>query len=282
MGHRVLVAGATGNVGRELVEQLRAAGLPLRALTRHPERAVFPEDVAVVGGDLEAPSTLGPALEGVSAVFLMGPTSSVSRHAVNLCGLAAGAAVRQVVLLGSSIVELEADDPYSREHRQAEQAVMGSGLSWTILRPGAFTSNALMWADSIRGDGMVRSMSGNFPAAPIDPYDVAAVAFEALTSDAHGGRIYSLTGPERLRPADQVEILSRLLDRPLLFEELSTEDALAVLCQTQDAHTAASLLGSLRRPDVPWALAVPTVERLTGRPPRTFSDWASRNTAAFA
>lgn len=197
---------------------------------------MFPHDVAVVGGDLEAPCALGSALEGVSAVFHMGPTSSVSRHAVNLCGLALGSAVRQVVLLSSSIVELEADDPYSREHRQAEQAVMRSGLSWTILRPGAFSSNALMWADSIREDGLVRSMNGNFPVAPIDPYDVAAVAFEALTSDAHAGQSYSLTGTERLRPAEQVEILSRLLDRPLRFEELSRGEAFAILSQTYDPH----------------------------------------------
>jgi uncharacterized protein YbjT (DUF2867 family) len=145
-------------------------------------------------------------------------------------------------------------------------------------------SNALAWADAIRDSGHVSGLTGNFPAAPIDPDDIAAVALHVLRSDVESDGVrsaHSLTGPKRLTPREQVAILGGLLKSDLVFDELSEQDALSVLMQTHDRSAALSIMASLRRPDVPWAEPLPTVERLTGQRPATFERWASRHLNAF-
>jgi (4-alkanoyl-5-oxo-2,5-dihydrofuran-3-yl)methyl phosphate reductase len=277
----ILVTGATGNVGRPLVARLAAGGARVRALTRDPARADLPTDVEVVGADLGQPTTLAGVLDGVERVFLLAPTSQLASHTANLCAAARRAGVRHVVLLASSIVELGRHDELSTAHRQAEQMVARSGMGWTFLRPGAFMSNTLAWADAITTGKPVRLLAGNFAAAPIDPDDIAAVAFEALQSEAHIGAIYPLAGSQRITPGQQVAVLGELLGRPLTFEEVGEHDALAELMRTHRRRDAVALMGSLRRPDVPWARPLPTVERLTRRQPGTFRRWARAHLDAF-
>jgi uncharacterized protein YbjT (DUF2867 family) len=280
----IVVTGATGNVGRTLVAKAVAGGFEIRAVTRRPESAHFPDGVDVVRADLGEPSSLPPVLEGVDQVFLMAPTPCLARYAVNLCCHARSAGVRRIVMLSSSIVELGRADELSVAHRAAEQTVVCTGLPCTFLRPGAFMSNALAWADAIRNTGHVSGLAGNFPAAPIDPDDIAAVALHVLRSDVESdgvGSAHSLTGPKRLTPREQVAILGGLLKSDLVFDELSEQDALSVLLQTHDRSAALSIMASLRRPDVPWAEPLPTVERLTGQRPATFESWASRHLNAF-
>jgi (4-alkanoyl-5-oxo-2,5-dihydrofuran-3-yl)methyl phosphate reductase len=275
----ILVTGATGNVGKALVGLLAGAGSEVRATSRRPTR--FPEGVDVVSADLGQPSTLDRACEGVARIFLMGPISDLARYAENVCRCATRAGADHVVLLSSLIVELGADDELSCAHRAAERAVIGSGLAWTVLRPGEFMSNALAWAGAIRDGRRIRRFTGDFPAAPIDPDDIAAVAGVVLGADAHIGMEYPLTGPERITPRQQVETLADLLGRSLLFEDVSEDEALAEFMKTRDRTRAVSLLSSLRRPDVPWAEPRPTVEQITGRKPSTFQCWAGRRLAAF-
>ncbi|EFL09177.1 SDR family oxidoreductase, partial [Streptomyces sp. AA4] len=172
----VLVTGATGNVGRLVVDELVARGVPVRALTVDPERAALPDGVEVVVGSLARPSTLPAALDGVEAVYLAPYARTVSRF----CELAARAGIRRVVALsGSSVGDTH---PASSGHGFAavEDAVRGGGFDWTFLRPGAFMTNSLGWASCVRERGEVRSVYPRATQTPIDLGDIAAVAAQVL------------------------------------------------------------------------------------------------------
>ncbi|MFI9237452.1 SDR family oxidoreductase [Streptomyces sp. NPDC053079] len=134
----ILVAGATGNVGSELVARLAADGVPVRATTRTPEKSGLPSGVDVVAGDFDKPETLPAALDGIDRVFVVppgyGPEGPVQERTLVAAARAAG--VQHLVKLSTSGVTHGATDPLSSGHRHGEQVVQDSGLAWTILRPG--------------------------------------------------------------------------------------------------------------------------------------------------
>ncbi len=207
----ILVSGATGTVGRPLVTELITAGADVRALSRTPERAGLPPGVEVVPGDLGRPETLPPAVAGIERAFLLSGGPEGPEHDANLIAAAKQAGVAHVVILSVLGADHRADDPITRWHLAGEQAVVDSGMAWTILRPGAFMSNALMWAPSIKAQGVVYAPFAQAKTAAVDPADIAAVAAQALTGAGQDGRTYPLTGPELLSAADQVEILGAAL-----------------------------------------------------------------------
>ncbi|MFJ4773064.1 SDR family oxidoreductase [Streptomyces uncialis] len=177
----ILVTGATGNVGRQVVVQLLATGIPVRTLTRHPESARLPEGVTVAGGDLPDPDSLEGALKGVSAVFLIWPFLT-TEGAPGVLEVAARH-VRRIVHLSSSGVDDDAErqtDPINQPHADMERLVEGSGLGWTVLRSNTIASNARGWADQIRATHVVRG-PGIAATAVVHEHDVAAVAVHALT-----------------------------------------------------------------------------------------------------
>src|SRR5262245_17544658 len=279
----ILVTGATGTVGREVVSQLLAAGRPVRALTRHPDRARLDPRVEVVRGDFERPETLAPALRGVERVFSLALGPRLGEQEAGLAQLARAAGVRHIVKLSV----LGAGDNTRRGvvawHSAGERAIRQSGVPWTFVQPGVFMSNALFWADSIRREGRVRSNFGDGPTAPIHPRDIAAVAVLALTSDGHEGQSWPLTGPQALSTAEQVRLLAAALGRPLEYEPISDEVAREGM---QASGMPAYLIDAL----LPFAAVVrrgragdvlPTVEQLTGRPALTFAEWARENAGAF-
>ncbi|HEU5108113.1 MAG TPA: NAD(P)H-binding protein, partial [Micromonosporaceae bacterium] len=193
----ILVTGATGNVGRNVVEGLVRAGAKVRALTRTPDRFRFPDEVEVVGGDLAAPETVRPALAGVEALYLfplayLTPQIRSFEDVITteaIVGLAAAAGVGRVVMLGSS-------DP---DFLGLERVVEESGMAWTILRPGEFAVNKLdQWGPSIRSGDVVRTAYADAWGTPIHEADIADVAVAALLEDGHAGAHYELTGPAAL------------------------------------------------------------------------------------
>jgi len=168
-------------------------------------------------------------------------------------------------------------------HDQGEQAIQETGIAWTILRPGAFMSNALHWRSSIRGEGKVYSNNGDGKLPPVHPRDIAAVAVRALTSDGHEGKVYPLTGPEALSMSEQVKILADAIGRPLEYVSITDDAARTGM---EHAGMPAFLIDAL----IPFAAFIRsgraaqvlhTVEEVTGRPPLGFSDWARENAAAF-
>lgn len=280
----ILVTGATGTVGGE-VARLLAATHPLRILARRPERvAVAGPAVEVVAGEYADRDSLDRALKGVRAAFLV--TGSIGEpDDVRFVEAARAAGVRHLVKLSAlAVTDPAADDLITARQRENESAVRESGLAWTLLRPRAFMTNTLSWARSVREDGVVRALYGDAPNATVDPRDIAEVAALALTEPgAHEGRAYALSGPAAVTAAEQTALLGDALGRPLRFEELGPERARAALLARYPQPVAEALLHSAERQRAGAKAEVsPTIQELTGRPARSYAEWARANAAAFA
>lgn len=175
--------------------------------------------------------------------------------------------------------------PQSASHgdvgRSIEDAVRQSGLDWTILRPGGFNSNTYAWAESVRAQRTVAAPFGDVGLPTIDPADVAEVAAATLREDGHAGRIYELTGPALTTPRQQAEALGDALGEPIRFAELTRDEARAQMLRFMPEPVVETTLAILGEPTPAEQRVSPDVERVLGRAPRTFADWARRNTAAF-
>jgi uncharacterized protein YbjT (DUF2867 family) len=271
----IVVFGSTGTVGREVVADLVAAGERVRAFVRDPSRARFADGVEVVVGDLAAPETVLAALADADQVFMLSAGADALAHDTTVAAAVRSRGVRHVVKLSSVAAQPPVDNSYGEAHKLAEEAFRASGASWTFLRAAGFMSNVLQWTWSIHAEGRVYAPFGDIPRALIDPRDVAAVAATALMSAGHEGTVYTLTGPEALTTAEQVDRVSAALRRPLEYVEVAaavTEQAMV------GAGMAPSLvqgmLASLSDPD-PARGGTPlrTVEQVTGRPAATFDRW---------
>jgi uncharacterized protein YbjT (DUF2867 family) len=267
----ILVTGATGNAGGAVVRALVEAGEPVRALVRG---GAAPEGAEPVRGDLNDPSTIPFA--GADAAFFL------SGYPAELFSAARDQGVERAVLLsGSSTERGDRANAVTRYQLDSEDALRASGLAYTILRPNAFFSNALRWRPQLRDGDVIREAFPHVRSAAIDPADIAAVAAAALSGPGHQGREYHLTGPEPLTQGDRVRILGEVLDRPLTLDALTDEEARADMAANMpqeyvDAFMAFYVEGTLDESQV-----LPTVEEVTGRPPRTFAAWAAEHAHAF-
>jgi len=276
-----LIAGATGNVGSEIVAQLLAAGHHTRVFTRHPDKVAHWSDRAqIVTGDFQKPDTFAQALDGVDAVFLM--HQSPDQDAFARLIEAAHRAHPRIVFL-SSLAANQPDLQIGRLHKQKEETIAKSGLPAKFLRPGGFMSNTFQWAASIHADGAVYNPMGNAKFPPIAPEDIASVAFHALLDPALPGRVFELTGGELLSVPEQVEILARVLDRPLRCVDIPVETAVENLVRAGiPAQMAAAVGQSFAAVRDGRAFEITdTVARVTGRKPMTFAAWANKHASRF-
>ncbi|HVA88463.1 MAG TPA: NAD(P)H-binding protein, partial [Chloroflexota bacterium] len=218
----ILVIGATGVVGRELIPRVLEYGQAVRAMSRSPEkwRPRFDPAVELVRGDLEDSASLRAALIGVKRVFLVTPSMNGQPPDAVICALALEAGARQIVRLSVLQAGGDENDPVTGWHTRAENAIKASGLAWTFLRPGGFMSNTLGWAEMIRRDHTVRALFADQPVAWIDPADIGAVAARVLAEDGHDGQAYRLSGPEALSPREQAAILATALGTPIEVVDL--------------------------------------------------------------
>jgi uncharacterized protein YbjT (DUF2867 family) len=280
----VLVTGATGRVGRVVIDQLLDAGVPVRALTHRSEAAAtLPAKVEVFTGDLTVPESLDPALNGAGAVFLVWTAPPQAAAAV-VERLAAH--VRRVVFLSSPHQTphpfFQQPNPMAVLHADIERLIAATGLESTIIRPGMFASNALFWwATAIRADGVVRWPYGAAETAPVDDRDVAAVAARTLYQDGHAGGDYVLTGPDSLSQAEQVSIIGDVLGRRITFEELSPDEFRSETEGSWPRPVVDMLLAAwgatMGRP----AYVTSTVFDILGSAPRSFRQWVADHAAAF-
>ncbi|MER6579379.1 SDR family oxidoreductase [Nonomuraea sp. NPDC001023] len=274
----ILVTGATGNVGRHLVDLLLGSGAQVRAISRNPERAGLPDGVEVVRADMSQPEDLRAAVRGADRAFLLPAAGQVD----GFLREAARAGLGHVVLLSALAVTMKQAGVLGSAHAEYERAVAGSGLPWTFLRPGAFMANDLRWAPGVKNGGVVRAPFAEAATAPIDERDIAAVAARTLLDDGHEGKAYELSGPASLTTAERVRILGEVLGRDLRLEELSPEQAREQLIPQVPAPVVDSML-TLFASFVGRAADVsPVVRELTGDAPHTYADWAARNAAAFS
>jgi uncharacterized protein YbjT (DUF2867 family) len=276
----ILVTGATGNVGRNVVELLLAAGVPVRATSRRPATAGLPDGVEVREADLARPETLPAALSGVDKVYLFPEPDAVD----GFVDAARSAGVRHVVLLSSlSATAPDPDDnPIGRRHIVVERALEASGMAWTFVRPGAFAVNTLQWAESIRAEGVVRAPYPEANVAPVHEKDIAAVAVRALLEDGHEKAAYAITGPESITQRRQVELIAAAIGQPVRFEELDPAQVRKQMAAWLSPQVADVLLGYLAEYNGKPAEVYDTVEKVTGRPGRTFAQWAVDHATDFS
>jgi uncharacterized protein YbjT (DUF2867 family) len=275
----ILVTGATGHVGAELILALAGGGEQVRALIRRDaDRATLPAGVDPFVGDLSRPETLAGAVDGVSAIHLLSGYEGMDR----LLADARRARVERVVLQSSSAVPSgDMSNAVARYHIVAERAVRDSGLAWTFLQPNSFMSHTLQWIPQLRAGDVVRAPFADVPVATIDPHDVAAVSARALTSSDHEGRSYRLSGPDSLLPADRVRMLGEVLGRELRFEGQSDVEAREEMLASMPAEYVDAFFSFFADGKLDESEVRATVERVTGRRPRSFEQWASSHADAF-
>jgi uncharacterized protein YbjT (DUF2867 family) len=279
----IVVTGATGNVGRPLVQALAAAGQHVTAVSRGISDAAVPDGVRHRQADLTDPESLRPILDGADALFLHdGGASAQALSPREVLDIAKAGGVGRIVLLSSIGV---ATRPQSASHggmmRTIEDAVRQSGLDWTILRPGAFNSNAYAWAETVRAQRAVAAPFGDVGLPTIDPADIAEVAAAALHEDGHAGQVYELTGPALTTPRQGAEAIGDALGEPIRFIEQTRDEAHAQMLQFMPEPVVETTLAILGEPTPAEQRISPDVEQVLGRPPRTFAEWAVRNIAAF-
>ncbi|MFB7608824.1 NAD(P)H-binding protein [Streptomyces gardneri] len=278
---RILVTGATGKVGGAVVTQLHAAGVPVRALVRG--EADFPEGVQAVRGDLGDPASLDTALAGVDSVFLVWPFLSAEGASDVIDAI--GKHARRVVYLSSAGVGSEKEEPgeaITMFHTELERLIEASGLEWTALRPTGFASNTLGWAEEVRATGAVRAPLARLARPLIHEADMAAVAVQALTTDALLGARPVLTGPELITQERQVALIGEAIGRPVRFEEITLDEAAE---QMKAAGYPPELVEAVL-PAQAELLDYPEpvndeVERITGTAARSFQEWAADHASDF-
>lgn len=276
-----LITGATGAIGRHIVNQLVAAGKEVHALTRKPEQANLPASVKVFAGDLAANTLQEGTFKGVKSIFLFPAYGDIKPF----LSRAKTAGVEHVVLLSSlaAAAEFPRDlgSPSYLHHRALEQVVEESGIAYTFLRPGSFANNLRFWAYTIK---TAKAVYGPYPQsaqALIHEADVAAVAVAALTTEGHMGATYALTGPESLTQANQLKTIGAAIGQELTYCTISPEQFTQSMSQFMPADVIKMMLDywcdTVEQPDVVRS----TVEQITGRPARTLAQWAADHVSDF-
>jgi uncharacterized protein YbjT (DUF2867 family) len=284
----LLVTGATGTIGRPLIDILVNQGAKVRAVTHNPQAAGLPAGVEVVEGDLSRPATIAPLLDGVTALFLH--PRAVGLAAGELLTLARQRGVQRVVALSATNVDDPLDEQPSRyqgdRNKEVEDAAVASGLAWMSLRASSFAANTLRtWGAQLRAGDVVRYPYASFAEALIHERDLAEVIAHALGSDAlvvRRGRRRELTGPQSLTHQQLVATIGEVLGRPLRYQELPPEVAKQGMVQQgiPEAFVQALMARYAREVGQP-APVTGEVERVLGRPVRTYAEWVADHAAAF-
>jgi uncharacterized protein YbjT (DUF2867 family) len=274
----ILVTGATGNAGGGVVDGLLELGVDVRGLVRPGSEADLADGVEPAPGDLNDPDSLREPLGGVDAVFLLSGYEGLERT-LELMG---EAGVKRVVLLSSSAAPTgDLSNAVAAYHILSERAVRDSGLPWTFLQPNSFMSNALRWLPQLKDGDVIHAPFADVAISTIHPDDLGAVAAQALTTADHEGQTYRLSGPEALRPAEQVAILAKYAGRDLRFEAQADEDARAEMEAAMPKEYVDAFFDFFVDGAVDETTVHPTVRVVTGREPRSFEQWAEENAKAF-
>ncbi|MFI5678816.1 NAD(P)H-binding protein [Streptomyces cellulosae] len=279
----ILVTGATGNVGSELVKQLVDGGHDVRAYIRNPDKAAQLLDAAEIAiGDLDDTTALHKASEGVDVVFFM-QAAPLPAQAQNVVDAAKAGGVNRIVVLSSIGTVIHPRPIIGEMINTRDDVLRDSRIAITYLRPNTLSSNALWWKNSIDSEGKVYDPTDPGLTSPIDPYDIARVAATVLTQSGHEGHGYILNGPEALSAKEQVEILADVLGRDIEFVSVTPEQFAEVNIERGTPESQARGLQNLHelfRAGRSGVLA-DDVQNLTGSAPRTFRQWCEEHRVDF-
>ncbi|MGW0436757.1 NAD(P)H-binding protein [Micromonospora sp. NPDC003197] len=277
----IVVTGATGNVGRPLVQALAAAGKQVTAVSRNAPTVDLPMGVRHQQADLANPESLRPVLDGADTLFLLVAGAGAHLNPRDILDVAKAGGIGRIVLLSSQAAGTRPQSPSHSPLRFIETVVQQSGMDWTILRPGGFNSNTYAWIESVRAQRTVAAPFGDVGLPGIDPGDIAEVAAATLHGNGHAGRVYELTGPALVTPRQRVAAIANALGEPIQFTEQTRDEARAQMLQFMPEPVADGTLDIIGDPLDAEQRISPDVERVLGRAPRAFADWAQRHVAAF-
>lgn len=278
----ILVTGATGTVGRPLVALLSERGANVRAVARSFDSGLS-ANVERCTADLADLGSVAPALKGIDVLFVH--PRAVGERAGDLLALAGEAGVRRVVVMSAINVD---DDPALQpsrwngdRNREVEQAVVASGLPWTAVRPTSFAGNVIgLFGGQIRAGDVVRAPYAGFVEALTHEGDLSAVLAEVLLADAWEGQRLAVTGSEALTHEQLVAVIGEVLGLPLRFQEIPAEAAVrGMAANGLPEGFAVALMERYARGGA--GIVTDTVERVLGRPARTFAEWVDEHRAAF-
>jgi len=284
----ILITGATGNIGKELIKILSAQQIPFRTMVRSIrglEALTASESTEVVIGDFNDAKTVADALKDVDRAFLLTPSSedaetqqSMFVDVANRCG------VKQIVKLSQWAADADSPLRFLRYHAVVEQKIRDSGIAYTFLRPNLFMQSLLAFRETIATQGKFFAAAGDAKISAVDVLDIAAVAAAALTWEGHEGKIYNLTGPEALTHQEMAEKLSNTLNRQIQFVDVPPEAMQEALINAGlplwQADGLIEDYAHYRRGEA--SAAMTGVQDATGNPPHSFEDFACDYVPAFS
>lgn len=282
----LLVTGATGTNGGALARELARQGYAVRALVRDLDKAaqLVPAGIELVRGDFSDTSSLDAALEGTQSVFFV---AGLDEHYAELFEGFLAAVQRggkqRVVKLSALTASPDAASVIIRQHAAADAQLMASGLPYTILRPNSFHQNALGMAATVRTEGRIYAAVGQARQSFIDVRDITAVAVQAMTADGHTGQVYELTGAESLSHHDLAAQLSQVAGKQVQYVAITSAAVRAALINHGLTLWQAEALAEIQAyfATEVAAYTVDTVQRLLGRPPLSFAQFAQEHAEAF-
>jgi uncharacterized protein YbjT (DUF2867 family) len=279
---KILVTGATGNIGSRLVRILSSRGASVRAFVRKPGGTAFGSNVELAYGDLKDEASVREALTGVSRMYLLAARENLEQLEANAINAAKSAGIELLVKHSVAGAQYKATS-IPRWHRAGEERIEASGLPYVFLRPGSFHSNALMWAPTIQSQDTAYGALGETSLSTIDPEDIAEVAAAVLTQPGHAGKVYELTGPESLTSAQQVSTIADVVGRPLKYVNVPDSAAREAMLGMGMSPTYVDAMIGLIQTLRGIGRIDPTgdVKAVLGREPRTFRQWVKANMTAF-
>jgi uncharacterized protein YbjT (DUF2867 family) len=276
MGNKILVTGATGKVGADVVKALAARGETVKAATRHPDEYRPAPGVETTGFDYDEHASIQPALADVDRVFMISKwTDEHPEQKLNrLVELSRVAGVKHIVLLTPRAIDRDAAGPLGL----VEKRIEGSGIAYTLLHPNWFMQNFThgVFLPAIRDVSLLAAPAGYGEVSFVDTRDIAEVVADAFSGTAHAGQTYELTGGRAVSYREAADIVSEAAGRPIVYQDPSPEDVRSLLSgygwDSEDVDHILGLFDDVRAGQA--AAVTPTLGQLLGREPTTFEQFA--------
>ena len=283
MSKKILVIGATGNVGSHLVKLLLEKGEHVKAATRKPEAYPAQPNVEVTAFEFDDSETYAPALEGVDRVFLLAKSADPEpqKTLIPFIDQARAAGVKHIVLMTA----IGVDQVEDLGLRKVEKHLMASGIDYTILRPNWFMQNFSRGfiLPSIKENGAFYLPADDAKTSFIDTRDISAVAAEALSGNGHKGQEYALTGGQALSYGEAAAIIFKESGREVKYVAISDDDMREAMKSAgwlpEQVEFMVGLFYTVRQG---WAAPIsPAVSSVLGRDPISFEQFARENADAW-